>query len=97
MKPFALLRSHAFLPVADFWMIATSALAADEKNKDQLLVEDAAQHTANIPVIEESSKAELVREWDPYLCDIGFNFPLSDKPIPIIRSRKRGCHISQFD
>lgn len=35
---------------------------------------------------EEIAKAEFVVEFDPYYSDIGYNIPLTDKPIPTITS-----------
>ncbi len=34
----------------------------------------------------EVSKTEVVWEWDPYYSDVDFNIPLTDKPIPTIKS-----------
>ncbi len=35
---------------------------------------------------EESAQAEFVYEIDPYYTDVGYNIPLTDKPIPTIES-----------
>jgi len=35
---------------------------------------------------EEIAKSEFVVEFDPYYSDIGYNIPLTDKPIPTITS-----------
>jgi hypothetical protein len=35
---------------------------------------------------EESAHAEIVYEFDPYYTDVGYNIPLTDKPIPTIES-----------
>lgn len=38
----------------------------------------------------ESGKSEVVWQWEPYYTDVDFNFPLTDKPIPTIRSNNEG-------
>ena len=35
---------------------------------------------------EEAAHAEFVYEIDPYYTDVGYNIPLTDKPIPTIES-----------
>ncbi len=35
---------------------------------------------------EETARAELVYEFDPYYTDVGYNVPLTDRPIPVIES-----------
>jgi len=44
------------------------------------------QTTAASQSNTESSQAEVVWEWDPYYTDVGYNIPLTSKPIPTIVS-----------
>src|SRR5271169_2625970 len=46
----------------------------------------APQTTAASQSNTESSQAEVVWEWDPYYTDVGYNIPLTRKPIPTIVS-----------
>jgi hypothetical protein len=40
----------------------------------------------NISPVDESSKAEVLWEWDAYYTDVDINIPLTSKPIPTITS-----------
>jgi hypothetical protein len=44
------------------------------------------QHVSPLPLAEEGSKVEVMSELDPYYSDVGINIPLTEKPIPTIRS-----------
>ncbi len=57
---------------------------ADEAQRDAS--EEAPQRQAAHVPTEEHSKAEVMSELDPYYSDIGVNIPLTDKPIPTIKS-----------
>ena len=48
--------------------------------------ETSPQHSSAVPPAEEGSKMEVVWEPDPYYSDVNVNVPLTDTPIPTIRS-----------
>jgi hypothetical protein len=45
---------------------------------------------------DETSKAEIVWEWDPYYTDVGINIPLTKEPIPTIRSNSESVIYSKL-
>lgn len=47
-------------------------------------------------VVEEGSKAEVMWEFDPYYTDVGVNIPLTEKPIPTIRSTNESVIYSEL-
>ena len=63
------------------WACAPAALAATPAPAP--ITSDAAAVAA---AQEEAGKTEVVWEWDPYYSDVDFNMPLTNKPIPTIKS-----------
>ena len=55
-----------------------------------------AQQVIPIPLIEESSRVEVMSEFDPYYTDVGINIPLTEKPIPTIRSTSESVIYSEL-
>ncbi len=66
------------LVCAAVFCACTSAIQAEEAHTETPIIEEAGPGAAN--------KAELVFEADPYYPDIGYNVPLTRKPIPTITS-----------
>lgn len=58
--------------------------AAGEAPPQNLSGDSLPQHTAAVG--EEGSRVELMWELDPYYSDVGINIPLTEQPIPTIRS-----------
>jgi hypothetical protein len=60
---------------------ADASVSAQDSSSDK-----SSQHTLPMPLAEEGSKVEVMWELDPYYSDVGINIPLTEKPIPTIRS-----------
>jgi hypothetical protein len=74
-----------------------SASAVDAAAPSQNFSDDTpSQHTAPLPLVEESSKVDVMWEFDPYYSDVGVNIPLTDKPIPTIRSTSESVIYSEL-
>jgi hypothetical protein len=54
------------------------------------------QHAAPAPFVEEGSKSEVIWELDPYYSDVGVNIPLTEKPIPTIKSTSESVIYSEL-
>lgn len=80
-------RSCLFAALLISSLLVVPSYAADAGTSASNLSESATpQHTAPVPIIEEGSKVEVMWEFDPYYSDVGVNIPLTEKPIPTIRS-----------
>lgn len=78
-----------FLRLIALLWIAAFAAASACANEDALVESadlEAGVAKPAIAVAEESSKMEVMWEFDPYYTDVGINIPLTNKPIPTIRS-----------
>jgi hypothetical protein len=75
-----------YLVVLLVCMSVFPARAAEEKPAQNQSGDTQAQHAAPLPFAEEKSKIEVMWEFDPYYSDVGINFPLTDKPVPTIKS-----------
>lgn len=74
-----------------------SAGAVDATGPSQNLSDATpSQHTAPLPLVEESGKVDVMWELDPYYSDVGVNIPLTDKPIPTIRSTSESVIYSEL-
>ena len=67
------IKSSAVILCATFFCLATTTSSAEENN---------------IALAEENSHSEISWEFDAYYSDVGVNIPLTEKPIPTIRSNK---------
>jgi len=66
---------------------AAPCVAAEPSPATQSIGDDSVQqHVVPAPVSEDGDKVDVMWELDPYYSDVGMNIPLTDKPIPTIRS-----------
>src|SRR5487761_2632345 len=79
--------SYTLLVVLLILLFALPTYAADTTKPAQLLSDDnQPQHSAPVQPIEEGRKFDFMWELDPYYSDVGVNIPLTNTPIPTIRS-----------
>jgi hypothetical protein len=80
-------RSLIFAALLTGSLLAAPIYAADADTSAQNLPgETESQHAVTATFPEESSKVELMGEFDPYYSNVGINIPLTSKPVPTIRS-----------
>lgn len=81
-------RYFSFVVVLVCFLIVVPSYAAetDAPPVQNLSNDVAPQPAAPAEPAEEASKVEVIGELDPYYTDLGFNIPLTDKPIPTIKS-----------
>ena len=78
---------YSYLLLAVLALCDAHAYAADTAAPEQNNTKDKPQQqTPTVPPSEEGSKVEVMWEPDPYYSDVNVNIPLTDKPIPTIRS-----------
>ncbi|MBI5429101.1 MAG: hypothetical protein HY938_01445 [Nitrosomonadales bacterium] len=70
-----------FPAIVVLWMILALAHAVAAQAADTAPPPD-----LGVTLADESNKAEIVWEWDPYYTDVSANIPLTSKPIPTITS-----------
>jgi hypothetical protein len=70
-------------------LCAFTAYATAEETHTETIRTETVSTTATHP--EEASKSELVLDADPYYTNIGYNLPLTDKPIPTISSNSEAA------
>ncbi len=71
---------------------AATPVAASQNLADDM----SPQHTLPAPLAEEGSKVEVMWEPDPYYADVNINIPLTEKPIPTIRSTSESVIYSEL-
>ena len=100
-KNMVMRRCHLLFTLAVFALCVPSAYAADPATTPvvppQSFADDTSpQHPVPIPLAEEGSKVEVMWEPDPYYSDVSLNIPLTEKPIPTIRSTSESVIYSEL-
>jgi hypothetical protein len=81
--------SFLFLVLLACGAVSAPSYAADAEEPaptQNMSGDNEPQHAVSVPLAEESSKVDVMWELDPYYSDVGVNIPLTNKPIPTIRS-----------
>ncbi len=89
---------HRFCLFISLMVCASAPIYAVTEGNTVLAVsdEDAPPSPAPLPVAEEGGKVEVMWEFDPYYTDVGVNIPLTQKPIPTIRSTDEAVIYSEL-
>ncbi len=79
------------------YLFVGSSYAADAGTSTQNIPDDMPpQHVVSAPFVEEGSKVDVLWEFDPYYTDVGVNIPLTNKPIPTIKSTSESVIYSEL-
>lgn len=76
--------------------VPSYAAGTDAPPAQNLSNDAAPQPAAPVPPAEEASKVEVTGEFDPYYTSFGANIPLTNKPIPTIRSTRESVIYSEL-
>jgi hypothetical protein len=80
-------RTCSFVLLLICYLFLTRADAADAVSTEQLQSDSKPkQHSTPVQTLDEGGKLEAMWELDPYYSDVGVNIPLTNSPIPTIRS-----------
>ena len=84
--------------LAAFVLLKVPAFAADETTSvhGHQSVVKLPQQPSSVPLAEEGSKIGVMWEPDLYYSDVSINIPLTEKPIPIIRSTSESVIYSEL-
>ncbi|MFM2397049.1 MAG: hypothetical protein RLZZ144_299 [Pseudomonadota bacterium] len=90
-------KSSAYLLCATFlWLISSALFSASWAEEITPKVDASNDFVSTEIVPEEISHVEVAWELDAYYTDVGLNIPLTDKPIPTIRSNKESVILEQL-